>query len=48
MVFFVDLFTSSLRRGIQMGEISKLGWLIGFTEHAMWADSRNPVLMNFS
>jgi hypothetical protein len=22
-----------------MGEISKLGWLIGVVEHAMWADS---------
>jgi hypothetical protein len=29
MVFFFDLVTSSLIRGIQMGEISKLGWLIG-------------------
>jgi hypothetical protein len=22
-----------------MGEISKLGWLVGLVEHAMWADS---------
>jgi hypothetical protein len=25
--------------GIQMGEKSKLGWLIGLTEHAIWAAS---------
>jgi hypothetical protein len=37
--FLLDLVTSSLRRGIQRGEISKLGWLMGFVEHAIWADS---------
>jgi hypothetical protein len=26
-------------RGIQIGEMSKLDWLIGLVEHAMWADS---------
>jgi hypothetical protein len=31
--------TSLLIMGIQMGEKSKLGWLIGLTEHAMWAAS---------
>jgi hypothetical protein len=25
--------------GIQMGEMSKLGWLIGLTEQALWAAS---------
>jgi hypothetical protein len=35
----LDFLTSSLMRGIYMGEISKLGWLIGLVEHAMWADS---------
>jgi hypothetical protein len=33
--FHFDLLTSSLMRGIHMGEISKLGWLIGLAEHAM-------------
>jgi hypothetical protein len=37
--FLLYLVTSSLVRGIQMGEISKLGWLMGFVEHAIWADS---------
>jgi hypothetical protein len=26
-------------QGLHKGEISKLGWLIGFVKHAMWADS---------
>jgi hypothetical protein len=37
--FHFGLLTSSLMRGIHMGEISKLGWLIGLVEYAMWADS---------
>jgi hypothetical protein len=31
--FLLDLVTWSLMRGVQMGEISKLGWLMGFVEH---------------
>jgi hypothetical protein len=34
-----ELATSFLIRGIQMREMSKLGWLIGFVEHAIWTDS---------
>jgi hypothetical protein len=37
-----DLFglaTSLLIKGIQMGEMSKLGWLIELVKHAIWADS---------
>jgi hypothetical protein len=34
-----ELLTSWLIRGIQMGEMSKLGWLIGLDKHATWADS---------
>jgi membrane protein CcdC involved in cytochrome C biogenesis len=34
-----ELVTSLLIRGVQMGEMSKLGWLIGFVMHAIWADS---------
>jgi hypothetical protein len=34
-----ELETSLLIRGIQVGEMSKLGWLIGFIKHAIWADS---------
>jgi hypothetical protein len=37
-----DLFeweTSLLTRGIQIGEMSKLGWLIGLVKHTKWADS---------
>jgi hypothetical protein len=37
--FHFDLLTSSLIKGIHMGEISKLGWLMGLIEHAMWAGS---------
>jgi hypothetical protein len=33
------LVTSLLIRGIQMGEMSKLGWLTGLVKHAIWADS---------
>jgi hypothetical protein len=33
-----ELLTSLLMRGIQMGEMSKLGWLIGLVKHAIWAD----------
>jgi hypothetical protein len=37
-------------RGIQMGEISKLGWLMGFVEHAIRISSleiaRNNSLCN--
>jgi hypothetical protein len=36
---FSELETSLLMRGIQIGEMSKLGWLIGLTKHAIWADS---------
>jgi hypothetical protein len=34
-----ELVTSLLIRGIQVGEMSKLGWLIGLIKHAIWADS---------
>jgi hypothetical protein len=35
-----ELLTSLLlMRGIQMGEMSKLGWLIGLLKLAIWADS---------
>jgi hypothetical protein len=34
-----ELLTSSQIRGIQIGEISKLGWLIGLVKHAICADS---------
>jgi hypothetical protein len=30
---------SLLVRGNQIGEMSKLGWLIGLVKHAIWADS---------
>jgi hypothetical protein len=33
--FHFDLLTSSLMRGIHMGEISKMGWLIRLVEHTM-------------
>jgi hypothetical protein len=36
---FYELVTSMLIRGIQMGEVSKLGWLIGLFEHVIWAAS---------
>jgi hypothetical protein len=34
-----ELETSLLMTGIQIGEMSKLGWLIGLVKHAIWADS---------
>jgi hypothetical protein len=34
-----ELETSMLMRGVQIGEMSKLGWLIGLVKHAIWADS---------
>jgi hypothetical protein len=34
-----ELETSLLMRGIQIVEMSKLGWLIGLVMHAIWADS---------
>jgi hypothetical protein len=37
-----DIFkfvTSLLIRRIQMGEMSKLGWLIDSVKHAIWANS---------
>jgi hypothetical protein len=33
------LVTSLLISGIHVGEISKLGCLIGFVKHAIWEDS---------
>jgi hypothetical protein len=33
------LETSLLIRGIQMGELSNLGWLIGLVKYAIWANS---------
>jgi hypothetical protein len=32
-----ELGTSLLMRGIQIGEMSKLGWLIGLVKHAILA-----------
>jgi hypothetical protein len=34
-----ELETSLLMRGIQIGEMSKLGWLIGLVKHAIWVNS---------
>jgi hypothetical protein len=34
-----ELLTSSQIRGIQIGEMSKLGWLIGLVKHAICTDS---------
>jgi hypothetical protein len=34
-----ELETSLLMRGIQIGEMFKVGWLIGLAKHAIWADS---------
>jgi hypothetical protein len=34
-----ELVTSLLIKGIQMGGMSKQGWLIGLIKHAIWADS---------
>jgi hypothetical protein len=33
------LLISLLIKGIQMGEMFKLGWMIGLVKHALWADS---------
>jgi hypothetical protein len=33
-----DVVSSSLMKGIQMGEMFKLGWLIGSVKHAIWPD----------
>jgi hypothetical protein len=37
-----ELLTSSQIKGIQIGEMSKLGWLIGLVKHAICADSDVP------
>jgi hypothetical protein len=37
-----DLMTSWMTTGIQMGEISKLGWLIGLLKHATQMFSLRP------
>jgi hypothetical protein len=37
--FLYNLLTSSLIKGFHMGEIYKLGWLIGIAKHDIWADS---------
>jgi hypothetical protein len=34
-----QLVTLLLIRGIRMGEMSKLGWLIGLVKHTVWANS---------
>jgi hypothetical protein len=34
-----NFFTSAVIMGVQMGEMSKLGWLIGWSSRDMWADS---------
>jgi hypothetical protein len=34
-----ELVTSLMIKGSHMGEMSKLGWLIGLVKHAIWADS---------
>jgi hypothetical protein len=33
-----EIEISLLMRGIQIGEMSKLGWLIGLVKHAIWTD----------
>jgi hypothetical protein len=33
-----ELVISLLIRGIERGEMSKLGWLIELVKHAIWAD----------
>jgi hypothetical protein len=37
--FLCELVTSLMIRGIQMGEMPKLGWLIELVERAVWANS---------
>jgi hypothetical protein len=39
---------TSLIRGIQMGEISRLGWLIGLVKHAIWVDFLYLLLLSIS
>jgi hypothetical protein len=34
-----EMLTSFLIRGVQMGEVSKLGRLFGLVTHAIWVDS---------
>ena len=34
-----------LMRGIQIEEMSKLGWLIGLVKHAIWAVLKYQVLL---
>jgi hypothetical protein len=34
-----ELLISLLIKGIQMGEMSKVGWLIGLVKLAIWLDS---------
>jgi hypothetical protein len=34
-----DFLSSLMIRGIQTGEMSKLGWLVGLVKHAIWAHS---------
>jgi hypothetical protein len=34
-----ELETSLLMSGIQIGQISKQGWLIGLVKYAIWTDS---------
>jgi hypothetical protein len=34
-----ELATALLIRRIQMGDMSRLGWLTGLIKHAIWADS---------
>jgi hypothetical protein len=43
-----ELLTSLLIRGIQMGEMSKLGWMIGLAKHAIWTDSLYFLYLLFS
>jgi hypothetical protein len=33
-----EMATALLIRGVQMGEMSRRGWLFGLVKHAMWAD----------
>jgi hypothetical protein len=37
--FHGELLTSLLMKGIQMGEICKLGWLVELVKHAIWAET---------
>jgi hypothetical protein len=36
--FLCELLTSLLIRGMQIWEMSKLGWLIGIITHATWTE----------